>query len=610
MNRLSIHEDRVENYIEKHYGYNKKIDFSNLTKESGVERVFFDELKKTKMNGYPLSCDYLTPDGRSISQQQLSTLTREEQKNCRLRYYYMPKSHEIYIGGTGSGKTTGCVEPQLRAIAAQKNKPNLFITDPKGELYDRNAEYLSDNGYKLYVLNFKNFGRSDRWNPLLEVYDVNYSVKTLGKGVKERAGKVPKNVEIVADESEYGDKYYLYKGIAFPSITMIDSYIDNERDIIEAHVDDLVNQIANMFITVQNEKDPSWEYGAQDLLRGILVLMLEMSLDESTGFTRDMMTIKTIRDVYQALKIPILTNETTLAEHPLLQNRSEKAPRLMATALANAPNTMRSYCGVFDGQIMEWFQSHILSLTTGNTVDLEVSADTPMAIFVITRDYDKSDFKIAGLFIDWVYRQMLQKVEKGEKCRTLHFLLDEFGNVPRIKDFENKISTSRSRDIWFHLVLQSYNQLDLVYTPNVAGIIKDNCNAQIFLGSQNRKTKEIFSEECGKKHIPTLRSELTRGENEIVEVPLLPVNILDNITPGQIYVKRIYSPVISAQFIRSYVMTENGDFPYPDSNGLRKCAPFHLESFSDEKYDFTKRTPSDDLDAESLNFDFINKKNN
>ena len=75
----------------------------------------------------------------------------------------------------------------------------------------------------------------------------------------------------------------------------------------------------------------------------------------------------------------------------------------------------------------------------------------------------------------------------------MHFLLDEFANIPKIPDFDNKIATARSRDIWFHLFIQAYDQLELIYGPQTANIIIDNCNQQAFLGSQSIATKERFA---------------------------------------------------------------------------------------------------------------------
>lgn len=338
-------------------------------------------------------------------------------------------------------------------------------------------------------------------------------------------------------------------------------------------------------------QDKSWEYGAQDLLKGIILSMLEDAADDSSGFTRDMMTFRTIQQYYLALKDPIFDDETKLYSHWLLRNKPYKIKALMATALANAPNTMRSYCGVFDGAIKDWFQGHIFALTTNNTINLDNAGyDKPFAIFLITRDYEKSDFLIAGLFIDWVYRQMLKRAEENKATRPLHFLLDEFGNIPEIKDLENKIATSRSRNIWFHLAVQSYKQIDVVYGEQRSVIIRDNCNAQIFLGAQNRATKEIFANECGRHYIPSLESRIDPSVNSIREVPLVPISDLDLIKPGQMYLKRLYMPVVTTQFIRSYVCARQGAFTGFNDNNLKNCTPTTIEPFTAERFTYKKLT--------------------
>ena len=218
----------------------------------------------------------------------------------------------------------------------------------------------------------------------------------------------------------------------------------------------------------------------------------------------------------------------------------------MSLTIDNAQNTKRNFFGTFEGAMNDWFTGHISALTTGNTIDIDGGDDAPFAIFLITRDYDKSDFKIAGLFIDAIYKKMLIRAEKcpyGRNGRATHFLLDEFGNIPEIKDFENKIATARSRNIWFHLSIQSYMQLEIVYDKTRADIIRDNCNSQIFLGSQNRETKEIFSKECGKHTIPKLSALYDDNDYSLDTVPLIPVSQLDLIKPGEMYIKRVYSPV-------------------------------------------------------------------
>lgn len=591
MNRYSIIDRLKAAYIDENLESAKKINYTELTKEQGVTTVFYDELPNTEVKGYPFASDYVDADGNSYDVEAFDKLTDEQQKACRLRYYYLPYSHELYIGTTGSGKTTGCVEPQLRAISSQKNKPNLFLTDPKGELFDRNAQHLKDQGYQLFVLNFKDLIHSDRWNPLLEVYDTKMEIKNLGKGCKMHTGKVKSGLKLVYPESMYSSASYIeYRGLAFPDGATCDNYIQFEKDYLEANIDGLLNQLAHIVINEQGMQDRSWEYGAQDLFKGIIQCMLEDAVNESSGFTRDMMTFRTIQQYYLALKEPIIGESITLHTHWLLQNKPHKVKALMSTALCNARNTMMSYCGVFDGAIKDWFQGHIFALTTDNTINLDDAGyDKPFAIFLITRDYEKSDFLIAGLFIDWVYRQMLKRAEENHSTRPLHFLLDEFGNIPEIKDLENKIATSRSRNIWFHLVVQSYKQIDVVYGEQRSVVIRDNCNAQIFLGAQNRATKEIFANECGRHYIPSLESRINPSVDTICEVPLVPISDLDLIKPGQMYLKRLYMPVVTTQFIRSYVCAKQGAFlGFNDSEGLKNCTPTTIESFTAPKFTFKK----------------------
>lgn len=588
-------------YIEQNLENATLMDYSELCSNANVTTVMYKDLSETEVDGYPFASDFVLPDGRRITVEQYDGLTDEEKKQCELRYYYLPNAHEVYIGSTGCGKTTGCVEPQLRAISSQKNKPSLFVTDPKGELFDHNARHLKAQGYNTFVLNFKNLTRTDKWDPLLEMYDKQMELLECGRDYQCYSGELRDDgLEKVGTDEQFREAsiFFTYKGMVFPSEQAFDEYIAYEKDSYEASIDSLVNQYVHMMIVVQSNHDKSWEYGAQDLLKGIIQCMLEEAADPNSGFTRDHMNFRTMYEYYNAIKIPVLANDSSLRNLPFIKNKSEKAKRFMATALDNAPNTMRSYCGVFDSAVKDWFQGHIFALTCGHTIDMFKDPDKPFAIFLITRDYEKSDFTIASLFVDWVYRQVLERVENGTYHRPLHFLLDEFGNIPTIKDFENKVSTARSRNIWFHIVLQSYNQLINNYGQQISTIILDNCS-QVFLGSTNIETRCTFSQACGKRTVPSLSSRLSTTDNSVSEVPLIPVSSLNDIKPGQIITLRYGMPVIMSQFIRSYILAEQGTFADRlIADGLKKFTPIHVESFTSDKYcyDPSKRIKDEDDD--------------
>jgi type IV secretion system protein VirD4 len=81
--------------------------------------------------------------------------------------------------------------------------------------------------------------------------------------------------------------------------------------------------------------------------------------------------------------------------------------------------------------------------------------------------------------------------------KPVYFILDEFGNLPKIHKLEQMITVGRSRNIWMNLVVQSYSQLAKVYDEKSADIIKSNCNIQVFIGTTDLKTIEDFSKRCG-----------------------------------------------------------------------------------------------------------------
>lgn len=585
--------DKIQNeYITKNLENAKKINYTSLTEKDGYFTCLYKDLHDTTIKGYPIASDFVGENNHPYSVDEFADLSKEAQEKCGLRFHYLPCTQEIYLGSTGSGKTTGCVEPQLRAISSQKNKPNLFITDPKGELFDKNSDHLKNEGYKIFVLNFKDTLRSDKWNPLYELYDLKMGEKEIAKNAVMHEGKPREGLSLASDFECFKETYIECDGFAFPNDELFEEYKRYLSDSIEIQISFLINQMAYMMINPEQSKDPTWEYGAQNMLKGLFYCMLEDAIKPESGFTKEMMTFKTLQRYYDAIKTPVLNDNssTTIYNHPLLKDKSKDIITLFSVALDNAKGTMRCYCGVFDGAMKDWFQGHIFSLTTNDTIKLDRLGDQPFAIFLITRDYEKSDFLIAGLFVDSIYRKMLIRAEKdienGITPRDMHFLLDEFGNIPKINDFENKISTARSRNIWFHLVLQSYSQLENVYNPNVAQIIKDNCS-QIFLGSTNSKTKEDFSRACGRHCIERLSSILNPHENEIFETPLIPVSNLNEIKPGQLYTLRDKMPVIFSQYERSYICQDQGSFAdRKTANGLKTNTPTLIESFSNPKYHY------------------------
>ncbi len=574
-NEISISNKIKKEYKKRYCSDDDIMSLETFVRESNKRGIKYCDLPYTEVWGYPVG--------------------NKRNSYGELVYYFQDLAHELCCGTTRIGKTTGLLEPRLRALANKKNKPCLFLSDPKGELFMRNAKFLKEQGYKLFLLNFKDAVHSNQWNPLVPIYDVWIKLKDIDKRIEHHESLKDLNNYILQDEEEL-----FIKGKEFWSVGN-EAYADQkdaQRVIaaLKAEIEtDTAGMVGQLIATISGDilkssKDPIWELGAQEILRGLIYLMLEDALDERSGFEREHMSFKTMQEYYSLIRSSIFRGSSTsntmisLTDTRKLKHKSysDESLKHLRPYLENAPATSRSYMGVFDNLMQNWFTPKMYSISTGHDIDVEGYEKQPFAVFLITRDYEKSDFKVAGLFIDWLYQQMVEKAEEnsGVLKREMFFLCDEFGNIPKINDFSNKISTSLSRGIGFQLYVQSFAQIEAVYGAGEAQIIRDNCNAQTFLGSQNFQTKSVFSRECGVRTIPTLSAKLYPDVNQTQEVAVLRVRDLENLEPGQMYTKKIGLPVIKTQFCRAYLCEEfKCEEVMPGEMGF-KSLPFTDEKFS------------------------------
>ena len=99
------------------------------------------------------------------------------------KYLYIDprENHNLIIGSTGSGKTQAIILPMLK-LSMMANE-SFIINDPKGELYEKTAKSLKDNGYNVYALDFDDAKYGNSWNPLRMPYQLYH------EGEKDKAIK-------------------------------------------------------------------------------------------------------------------------------------------------------------------------------------------------------------------------------------------------------------------------------------------------------------------------------------------------------------------------------------------------------------------------------------
>lgn len=427
---------------------------------------------------------------------------RNLESNGKLLVNMYNPIHTLVIGTTGSGKTTLLIEPTIRILSKTGEKPCLVITDPKGELFNNHSIQLEENGYRIMTLDLRNPYASTRWNPMDNSFMMFHRAHNLEKEIKVHKGAPPaKNSGLKIISNSYGPEWYEYNKIAYPTKEAMQSdLLAKKQELIDMAENEL-REIASTIVPIESKTDSSWERGAQDFLYGLMIAMLEDSLDPNLGMTRDrfnfynLAKIANYRDPDPDNMFGTLRNYCDIG-----RNKLSKVQSLTSTVINNAPNTTRSYLGVLQSRISIFQDAGICYATSGNDMFFDDFTEKPTVLFIKVPDEKESRHCIATMCISQIYKKLIETASQRESLslsKPVYFLLDEFANLPKIPKMDSIITVARSRKIFFELVVQSYSQLENKYGKEVAETIRGNCNIQIYLGTEDQKTKEEYSKMCG-----------------------------------------------------------------------------------------------------------------
>lgn len=424
--------------------------------------------------------------------------------------------HTLVIGTTGSGKTTQYVDPMIQILGESKAKPSMVITDPKGELYNNHSVKLKEAGYRILVFDLKEPFKSTCWNPLTRAYDMYNRANHLESEVLVHRGDNPKNKNLKLADAKYGPEWYEFDHIAFATLDEVKNYLRSLQQQLKTEAIEELNDIATVLCPVESTNDPTWERGAKEFIFGTLLAMLEDSQNPDLGMTKDKFNFYNLSKIVNLKDNDPYNPTKTLTEYFHGRDRLSLAVQSTNQVLSNAENTKKSYMGIVSERMRMFSDMGVCYATHKNEMDLETFDDKPTAIFIKIPDEKVVRHGIATMFISQLYKVLVGIANKrgGTLSREVHFILDEFANMPAIVDFQTIITVARSRRIFFTLILQSYSQLVIKYKEEVATTVKDNCNIHVFIASNDHNTLKEFSERCGNITVETETTSINKGKKD------------------------------------------------------------------------------------------------
>lgn len=327
--------------------------------------------------------------------------------------------HTLIMGSTGSMKTRVFVLPAIYSMGLSGE--NMFITDPKGEIFQRVGGWLKSIGYDVKVFNLRDPLHSDFWNPLYE-------------------------------------SYRLFRGDVA------------DRDRARGQVADFANLLAYKNTRLDSRGDDEyWKSAPSEFIQGAILSMLVFA-DRA-----DIVSTRSCSSFLLAADTPTLQEYVNA-----IKENSPLVPKFYSV-LHNAEGTRHCVMSLVSTDLAPFSTSEgITYITSKNNIDMHAISDPAKktAIFVIVPDEKTTYHFLAASFIKQLYETAISDASKMPSLalpRRLNFILDEFANMPPIPDMPSMISAARSRNVRFVLVVQSYNQLVSNYGPENAETILSNC---------------------------------------------------------------------------------------------------------------------------------------
>lgn len=405
--------------------------------------------------------------------------------------------NRFIIGASGTGKTFGDVEPNILLA-----KDNYIVTDIKGSILRDTAYRLSEEGYKIKVLNLISMAHSTRFNPF--------------------------------------------------------HYIKNDEDILILADTFLRNTDNGNTIN----EDGFWSKAERALLQAVMFYIYsELPPEERTLST--CLKLLCINVDFETFDEKKAKNSLQILDG-LFKELAERNPSHPAIEnykifkLSGGDTTS----GILVGLAVRFSLftvEKIKELTSTDEMELDKLATEKIAIFCIIPETNRAFDLITAMFFSKAFEYfiwMADNLYNGWSPRAVKFILDEFKNCGYIPNVDGYLSTIRSRNGSITPCIQELSQLQEKYKDSWKAII-GNCDTFVFMGSPEPDTLKYISQKLDKTTVQVnsksynfgSRGGRTESINYIERDLLKPNEITELVTPEkQILFVKATKPIFCDKF--------------------------------------------------------------
>ena len=421
--------------------------------------------------------------------------------------------HSLVIGATGSGKTQTVILPLVHSLA--KKKESMIITDPKGEIYEKTSVMLKKKGYQILLLNFRDPQNGNAWNPMSLPYQI------------YKSGNQDKAIELL---------------------------------------DDLALNI--LYDESNKNADPFWEKTSADYFSGVALGLFEDAKEEEININSISLATTVGEEKFGG--------STYIKEYFNAKDPASAAAINASSTIMAPTETKGSILSVFKQKVKLFASRDNLSeMLSHSDIDLETIGEKPTAVFIVIQDEKKTYHSLVTILLKQIYETLISVAQRhgGKLPIRTNFLLDEFANMPPLKDVTTMITAARSRQIRFTMIIQNFAQLDSVYGKEEAETIRGNCGNTIYLITTELKALEEISKMCG--------DVKSKKDDKTASTPLVTVSDLQRMKQFEVIILRMRKQPFKTKFTPYFKLDWGEKYPlaeYPIRQ-KREVHTFDIKEF-------------------------------
>lgn len=366
--------------------------------------------------------------------------------------------HVLIDGSTDTGKSRRFIMPLIKMLLRAGH--SIVCLDDKGELYDETSGEAKALGYDLVVLNLRTMRSGDQWNPLTLIRE---------------------------------------------------AYFSHDKELASGLINDFVRELAAD--ALKDERSDFWNKMAMAKAGSDIHTMMEC-------FPKDFVNPSNLVTMLAEENYEIMESFVDIL------NPTSEVYKNYSGVYSSAEKTRASLEATLHSMVSLFVNDPKLTRFLGkSTFDMKNIARKKTIVYLQTAGEKPAYLKVISLFVTQLFQLldlMADQMEGRRLKNTVDFVLDEFSTLSRMDCITTALTTARSRNIRFYIVVQSMEQLIEKYGRSGAGIIRGNCQTWIYLFSRELGLLDELSKLAGYRHTAA-------GPGE----PLLSIESLQRLQMGQ-----------------------------------------------------------------------------